>query len=552
MYTYDTETSNDGCEAWIWSWALCSEQMDVRTGNGLDVMSIFGVLEDGAEVWVHNLPYDGEFLTWELHAAGYKLRYDVPPMDRQHGVYTILSDTSGIISMDVYTLGRRVTLRDSNRIFRAPLRKLPKICGFAGEVTKGELDYEPQRPRDHVKTPEELDYQVRDVKVLMRAMLWVRSHADEGNTIGSIAVHEWRSTLGNKSPFDPLTLDQRVAYRSLYNGGIVYCPPAWAGKLRVGAGRVYDRNSMYPAEMIKPLPVRIIERVHGSAPISRPGCWALHVQAQGLQLKHDGFPLLITPFTGSGRSSIDVLERWLYDEELQAITEEYNIKSLKVIGALHFDEQVIAADFVAKWYRVKSTEPERRSYAKYVLNNLSGKWGESPIHEQVRRTVAADGSYVQYRYNDIDKELNRWAYMPAVARVTSNSRLQLRDAVIKSGRTNLWYTDTDSVHTTGELPADMIDPVRLGAWDLETTFDAARYIKPKSYWESADGVTVSCKHAGVNDDATLALWDDHAETWIDTGEQISALNMRSGAHYYTRRSRKCKGGIIIERSPKIM
>jgi hypothetical protein len=523
--------------------------MDVAVGNGCDVLKPFKQLPDGSEVWVHNLPYDAEFLYWELCRAGYRLVYDIDVRDKHSGVFTMLCDLQGVVTMTIYTDGRAVTLRDSNRIFRCKLEKLPKLCGFESDITKGTMDYEALRPRDHVKTPEELDYQVRDVQVLMKAMKWVRSYCSEGNTIGSIAVHEFKA-FHKRSPFTPLTLEQRQAWRSLYSGGIVFLPETRAGELFYGHGNVYDRNSMYPAEMVKPLPVAVAEHTKGQ-PVGS-GCWALHVQAEGLRLRRNGFPLLITPFTGRGREVIETVDRWLYAEEWAAICEEYDIKRAHVISSIRFEVEPIADEFVEKWYKVKSTEPARRSYAKYVLTNLSGKWGENPIHEQVRRRSERSGNYVTYRYNEIDEEPNKWAFMPAVARVTSNSRLCLRDAAIKSGRENLLYTDTDSVHTTGTLPDNMVDDVKLGAWKCENTFDVARYVKPKSYFEALNGATVSCKHAGINNDATLALWDERSGKWIDTGETINALNMRAGAYFFTRQSRKIEGGIVIERKPKIM
>lgn len=552
MYTFDTETSNNGRDlAWIWSWALCDEDGNVETGNGLDVLCALEKLPDRSDVYVHNLAYDGEYLYWVLIEAGYDLVYDLNPYDHHHGAFEILSDLGGVITLTIYTNGKRITLHDSLRIFRKPLRDLPKICGFASDVTKGEMDYDVYRAPDHIPTPEERDYQVRDVQVLMRAMQWVRAHAERGNTIGSIAKREWRTTVGRKSPFKPLSVDERLWLRSLYNGGIVYLPPERCGQLIAGVdGRVYDRNSMYPSEMIKPLPTRILSRVSGYQH-DGVGVWAHHVLITGAVLKQDGFPLLITPWTGAGRQRIETLDRWLYHDEYIAVMDEYTVERCDVVESVQFATATIAADFVAKWYRVKQTEPERREYAKYMLNNLSGKWGESPVHEQVRRRVLSDGDYICYRANQVDDKPDRWAYMPAVAYVTSQSRLCLRETAIKAGRRNLLYTDTDSVHTLGTLPDDMVDPSALGAWDLETRFGRAMYIKPKSYWEVGPTKTVH-KHAGINADATLGVMDRKLGYMVDSGEPIGPDNMKPGAYYYTRQSRRVRGGIIIERSPKIL
>lgn len=549
MYTFDTETSHDDARAWVWSWALCDEDLNVTTGNGVDLLEGLRRLPHGSEVWVHNLPYDGEFLYWSLIRAGWRLSYDINPNDRHHGVFTCLCDQSGMIWLELWDRGRKITLRDSNRIFRAPLRRLPKICGFETEEVKLDMDYDEVRMPDHVKTPDEEAYQIADVRVLMRGMLWIRKTGLRGTTIGSIALDEFKRTLGNRSPFTPLTVAQRAGLRSLYSGGVVYCPPSSEGRVRCVCGNVYDRNSMYPAEMMHDLPVAIKERWHGMH--EAPGCVAYHVQATDLKLRRDGFPLLITPWTGAGREYIPIIDKWLYRDEYEAIREEYDAKRLRVIETISFDTADVCRPFVEKWYKVKSTEPERRSLAKYLLNNLSGKFGENPIHEQVRRKVlGAQGDYVTYRHNDVELTPNPWRFMPAVAYITSCSRLALRDAAYKSGIERLLYTDTDSVHTTGTLPEDMIDDVRLGAWKCESTFDAACYVKPKSYYESLNGVATACKHAGVNDDATLAVKD--GDEWVDTGKLIGPDNLRPGAVYFTRMSRKVEGGVIIERKVKNM
>lgn len=533
MYTFDTETSHNDSEAWVWSWALCDEQLNTASGNGLDMLDALFSLPDGAEIWVHNLSYDGYYILWDLYRRGFVLQYDLHPGRKYHGVVSLLEDLSGIINMHVWYCGRRIVFRDSYRIFRCRLEKLPKLCGF--DAAKLELDYEITRPRDHVKTPDEEAYQIADATILMRAMLWVRGQGAVGNTVGGIALNDWKEMCRRRSPFTPLTQDERNIYRSLYSGGVVHV--AHAGDFR-GDGRTYDCNSMYPAHSCGELPVALKDKSGRAS--GDPG-QILHIIAYDVNLRPGGLPLIVTPFTSAGRTSIPMLDKWFYADEWAACREEYDVGQWSVVDTATFEWAPIAADYMTKWYEIKSTQPERREYAKFVLNNLTGKWGENDIHEQIRRKWF-EGELCGYRYDQIDDTPNRWAFMPAVARVTSQSRLALRDAVIKSGRENLLYTDTDSVHTTGTLPPDMVDPVRLGAWKIETEFSEARYIKPKTYAER--GETTVLKHAGINRDATLS------RKGIDTGELVSFDNLHSGAVFWSNKQRKIKGGVIIERKEK--
>lgn len=545
MYTFDVETSFDGTKAWVWSWGMCDEQLNTTHGNGVNWIDAVLSLPDRAEVWVHNLPFDGEFAFWSLIERGYKLFYENSDGRPMHGFFTPRIDTAGMMSMDIYVCGKRITLRDSVRLFRCKLEDLPELCGFADEVQKGNIEYNIIRPPDYVPDANEVSYQLADVVILMKALKWLRGFSEKGNTIGAIALNSWKEFTGS-SPFTPLTLEQRAEIRSLYCGGVVCCPDYHEPVTT--SGRVYDRNSMYPAEACGDLPVAIKTRRNAPPPkLVWSGQWAVHVVAKGLQLKKHGFPLLITPFTGSGRRNIPGLDKWLYWSEWCEIVKQYDIEQYEIVQSMEFETACIAREFVRKWYTIKQMDDERRNFAKFVLNNLTGKFGEWDIHELYKRVIAG-GGYLSQRVNEARDKPNKWAFMPAVALITSNSRLALMRAAQASGIENLLYTDTDSVHTTGDLPASMVDKTKLGYWKLENEFNTACYIKPKSYWEVGVKKTVK-RHAGLNADATLAR-EVSPGVYEDTGELISPDNMRSGARFYTRVARKVPGGVVIRREVK--
>lgn len=545
IYTFDVETSYDGTKAWVWSWGMCDEHMNTTHGNGVKWIDSILSLPDRAEVWVHNLPFDGEFVFWSLIERGYKLYYEAFEGRPMHGYFTPRIDANGMMSMDIYTRGKRITMRDSMRLFRCKLSDLPELCGFSEEVQKSEIDYTIVRPPDWSADATEVDYQLTDVVILMKAVKWLRRFADKGNTIGSIALNSWKEFIGS-TPFTPLTLEQRAELQSLYCGGVVYCPDNH--EPITTPGQVYDRNSMYPAEACGELPVAIKERRNAPPPkLVWSGQWAVHVVAKGLRLKQNGFPLLITPFTGSGRRNIPAVDKWIYWGEWNEIVKQYDIEQYEIVQAVEFETACIAREFVNKWYEIKKLGDERRTFAKFVLNNLTGKFGEWDVHEIYHRSMVC-GGYLSQRVNEVRDKPNQWAFMPAVALITSNSRLALMRAAQASGIENLLYTDTDSVHTTGHLPAVMVDKTELGYWKRESEFDTACYIKPKSYWEVGVKKTVK-RHAGLNADATLAR-EVRPGVYEDTGEIIAPHNMRVGARFYTRAARPVPGGVVIRREVK--
>lgn len=546
MYTFDVETSYRDGVAWVWSWGLCDENFHTDHGNGIDWLRPILELPDGSEVWVHNLPFDGEFGFWALIEKGWKLTY-IEDRDRKHGWFTPRIDANGMVSMVIHNRGNRITLRDSNRLFRCKLEQLPKLCGFEDEVVKLAMDYDEIREPNHIATADEVAYQLADVIVLMKAMKWLRRFAPTGNTIGSIALNDWKAFMGS-SPFTPLTVDERMQFNSLYSGGVVFTPPT--NKRLSVKGRVYDRNSMYPAEACGALPIRVRQMVNTRPPrFFFEGQWAVHVIAKGVSLKPGGFPVIITPYTGAARSHIDTLDKWFFAFEFEYILKNYYINEYDIIQSIEFETAPVCREFVEKWYAIKCLNDERRNFAKLVLNNLTGKFGEWDVHELYKRELVS-GGYISKRINETRATPNKWAFMPAVAFITSRSRLALADAAMKSGVENLLYTDTDSVHTTGDLPADMVDEVRLGAWKKEFEFNECCYIKPKSYWERNDTETVK-RHAGLNSDATLAkVIDSKHGVFVDTGELISPDNMKPDSFFYSRVARKVHGGVVINREVK--
>lgn len=547
IYTFDVETSYDGTRAWVWSYGLCDEFMRTVQGNGVGWVDAILKLEHGAEVWVHNLPFDGEFVFWALIEKGYRLLYDDDDGQPKHGFFTPRIDTSGMMSMTIHARGNRITLRDSTRLFRCPLRQLPKLCGFEDEVSKGEIDYDEIRPPDYVATPEERDYQIRDVIILMKAVKWIKAYGVKGNTVGAIALNDWKEFMGS-SPFKPLTPEERGALRSLYVGGIVTCQTK-PDVLHV-SGRVYDRNSMYPAEACSELPVAVKRWTNAPPPrLVWSGQYAVHVIAKGLRLKPGGFPLLITPFTGAARKLIPALDKWIYWGEWCEVLRQYHVDSYEIVQSVEFVTADICREFVNKWYEIKKMNDERRTFSKFILNNLTGKFGEWDIHELYQREMVG-GGYVSKRVNETRATVNRWAFMPAVALITSNSRIALMRAAQAAGMDGLLYTDTDSIHTLGTLPSAMVHESDLGAWKCEAEFTKACYIKPKSYWES-NGERFVKRHAGLNADATVAeCIDKKNHVYKDTGVLIHPDNMRPGQCYYTRVARKVPGGVVINREVK--
>lgn len=547
IYAFDLESSYDGEKAWCWSWGLLSGDGEYRHGNGTNLSSLFSCVSDGSDVWVHNLSFDGEFLINELVNMGFSLQYQ-SFNKKGFREFTISEDSTGIRSISVAYRFKSFTFRDSLRIFRCKLSQIPEICGFNQQKLRMEEGYI-NRPINHTPSQDEQEYQFADCEILIKAIKWLGEMGCVGFTAGSIALNEFKRFHG-RSPFIPISHGERAMLRSLYSGGCCAINP----QHRQGAvivmqkpGKVFDNNSIYPHKVKDyELPVAVKGVFHGKN--SCIGLKAFHVIMRNMRLNPGKLPMLVTPFTGSGRVNIETHEGWLFEDELEVLHSCYNVEHTDIIQTTLFEQANIDGGFVDKWYQIKrcAQNESLRSMAKLVLNNLTGKFGQSPEQDVYRRRV--NDGVSSFIHDVVLNDINKWHFMPAVARITSLSRMQLEKVV--STVDDWYYTDTDSIHTPDDLPPSIVHPKDLGKWKMESTFLRAMYIKPKSYWETG-GSTEVLRHAGISNDATLSKVEAIKKgrkteiIYTPTGEKIGSHNMYSGNVFCTKQMKRVKGGAAI-------
>ena len=133
-----------------------------------------------------------------------------------------------------------------------------------------------------------------------------------------------------------------------------------------------------------------------------------------------------------------------------------------------------------------------RTIAKLMLNSLYGKFATT-LYVQSKSPFLGEDGIVHYSLGD--KEDKKGVYLPIGAFITAYARektIRTSQAIKtysieKYGIDKYIYSDTDSIHTL--LPIEElkqfcdIDPVRLGAWKHEGTFEKARFVRQKCYLE---------------------------------------------------------------------
>lgn len=284
-----------------------------------------------------------------------------------------------------------------------------------------------------------------------------------------------------------------------------------------GEGYVYDVNSMYPYILthypINSIPMgEYIGRDPREFDKRNPNSdweWIARIKLKA-KLKPRRHSMLKL---GTGMSTIlrrkykssDAADYYL--NELNWGGEEYNITSVEYYGILEKDWDIESIEFISviffapdyedmkavrgflkeqfeiKTGSEKNSGPYLRS--KLLQNNVWGRWLMN------HKIVMQEGELV-----DIGDPK---APCSAAVFTTARARVMMAD-VARAFYEEIRYGDTDSAHLEGVPPEKFkeagfdVDPYKLGAWDCETHFSSARYLKPKIYClEIPDGESMAYK-----------------------------------------------------------
>ena len=102
-----------------------------------------------------------------------------------------------------------------------------------------------------------------------------------------------------------------------------------------------------------------------------------------------------------------------------------------------------------------------------------------------------------------EEESMKHYYLPIAIAVTSYAHLLIDNAIHSTGLSNFVYCDTDSVHTLGTLPDNMVHATQLGKFKLEGIEDKSKYVRQKCYvYEEQGNISITC--AGMPDNMKAA------------------------------------------------
>lgn len=548
-YSADFETTTDPDDCRVWAWAVCevANPSNISYGNDIAAFFKFAKLTAPSKFYFHNLGFDGAFI------QDYLLKHDWQWSDeRKPTVFpsftTIISDMNQLYCIKLWFNSTQcVTIHDSMKIIPMSVKQVAKSFGL--DEGKGELDYESYREPGHELTDVEKDYIRRDVQIVAYAMQYFHEQGMDRMTAASNALYDFKHGMGGDREFrkiyPELTEEQDTFIRRAYRGGFTYADPRWAGK-EIGRGIVFDVNSLYPSVMAscdgQMLPMYAPEWFDGEPKATyRQPLWVALVSCS-FKVKKDHIPCIQLKnncrFSSTEylRESKGIVQWYVTNVDWDLITQQYDVKHVRWFGGYRFHAGTGQfKQYVSKWTEKKIEAGKQgnkglRTLAKLMLNSLYGKFATRCEVFSRRPEIGEDGSI---RYVDLPPETKKGVYLPVGVFVTSWARYKTVTSCQKVYDRFL-YADTDSMHLIGdEIPDDIdVDPFRLGAWKLESTFVRAKFLRAKCYMELMEESEVPTVHvAGMPS---------------NVHSQVTFANFEVGAEYDGKLyQHKVPGGIVL-------
>ena len=543
---------------WLWAFAPvgASQEFQVRTGNSIEGFITY--CEQLAErtlgnpvVYFHNLKFDGNFIIPQLFLNGYEYVDKIPfkASERETYTFNVLRSKQGAF----YTItlvspcGKILTFRDSLKIITGSIKQMPYMFGFADELKKlpfAEEDYKRIRPAGYEANEAEIAYCKHDVLVLCRALQELHRGGFDFDclTTGSFAWQNVCDSLGGgrqsqsfRQSMFSLDDDEWLFAREAYAGGITICNPRYAGRILEQTGRTDDVNSMYPNVMCNyPLPYgkgrygagsplglefttpkgrKSTKHNEGTVWIARlkchmvlkPGQMAIYTP-KSCSPDNPFIPLWTRGerVTDTHERSKEPIEIVITSVDWENLNHHYEFQDVEwVEHYLYPSRSDLFKGYVEKFIKQKVDNkkagvPGKVYTAKLCLNSAYGKLGQRSYCDELAPFIGTDGVLKWSDKIDLSKSpVKHGRPMHMAAFITAWARHILCEHIRAVGD-RFCYADTDSVHYLGtDAPeGTRIDPYELGAWDNESIWTRAVFVRPKAYYEVFEDGTENIKLAG--------------------------------------------------------
>jgi hypothetical protein len=541
---FETTTDPNDCRVWLWGITPVHDSDEWSWGKTIDSFMQRIMHYPKHHVYFHNLAFDGAFILDWLLNNGYT--HNQHRATKPQTFSTLISKMAKFYSITVmFANGAKVEFRDS-------LKKLPMSVNnvakaFKLDEGKGELDYSAYRPIGYDPTDAELDYLRRDLQIVARALHIQFVSGMKKLTVGADSLAEYKHIIGQKDfvrtfPILHPTMDEDV--RQAYRGGFAIADSRYRGK-RVGRGRIYDVNSLYPSVMYdRVLPYGEPRWFKGVPETSVEYPLFVVSLTFTAQLKANHIPCI--QIKGSPHFAETVYQSDITEPTTLACTnvdlalwrDHYDIDVLSYNGGWKFHGITgFFKEYIDKWMAVKeNSDGGLRFIAKLHLNSLYGKFATNPdVTPKV--PILDENSIVKLVVGE--EEIRNPVYTPVGVFITAYAR----DVTIRAAQQNydsFAYADTDSLHLLcdEDPPGLDVHPTKLGAWKYEGMFDEAIYVRAKCY----------CEH--MIEDSKGESVDYHATHVAglpeSIAEKVTLDDMQHGTKWSGKLApQRVRGGIVL-------
>ncbi len=371
----------------------------------------------------------------------------------------------------------------------------------------------------------------KDVEILDRLMsFWLRFIKEKNlgcfsPTRSSQAFMAFRHRFMEHDIFIHIDNNATKIERESYHGGRVECYQI--GKVKAPKIWKLDVNSLYPYIMsVEPVPVKLINYVYKS-------------DLARLQRASKKYAVIARVFVDTPEATFPVIhdKKLIYpigrfQTVLAGPELKYALKKKYIIDVedfVQYEQAIIFKPYVKYMYKLRMKykrqgEDIYQAMVKKMMNSLYGKFGQKSeswtnvkCHPQAKdgthrildgmtgqwyRTVVMGGQ--QWKIVEGEESYNSF---PAIASfITSGSRLHLWKLILKAGRENVFYLDTDSLFVNAKGYWNLkkyIDPKKLGFLKLEEVLTSLEIFSAKDYRTNTQtktkGISKSAVKVGEND-----------------------------------------------------
>lgn len=492
----------------VWLYAICDKDANItKWGDSIEDFISFIRTLYGKSIYFHNLKFDGSFIIDYLLNWNYEYSEDLKNVSR--GFSVLIGEMGEYYSITIkFSKGKQVHIYDSLKLLPFKVEKIAKDFGLP--ILKGHIDY-----GDYTINDTTLGYVFNDVRIMAMALSQIKANGMTKMTTASCAYSQYTSMKSNdflSNAFPKLEDTLLEKFRDAYRGGRSQVNPVHQNKILNNVRR-FDINSMYPYIM------HDMELPYGEPiKITEPNTCRFeiyHIQT-AFMLKSGHLPSLLKK--GSLYSTDDtyyidtdgIEDLWISNIDLELLFRNYDILFINYIELYGFKtSKLMFYDYIDKWYAQKQVDKgAKKAVDKFMLNCLYGKFGSN--HKGYHKIPIYDDISGTFKLIKSEVEDMKHYYLPIAIAVTSYAHLLIDNAIHSTGLENFVYCDTDSVHTLGTLPDNMIDNVLLGKFKLEGIEEKSKYVRQKCYvYRDENGITITC--AGMPDNVKQAAITIHGD-----------------------------------------